>query len=594
MRISFLLSGMMLIIFLLISSCDDFLEKNPSDSLTEEQAFSTEENLQMYIYSFYQNMPTAGEIYGDGNPLEDKYWNGDNFSDITTVSYSNVYLIEGGWTSQDETLWTWNELRNINYFLAHYRQADVPEDKKNHYAGIARFFRAWFYFDKVKRYGDVPWYSQPLGTDDEELYKARDPRTLVMDSVLADINFAADYIDDKKDNTCSTITKWTALALKSRICLFEGTFRKYHTELGLTGTANNWLGEAVSAAEEIVASSNYSLYSTNTPDEDYRALFINETPKSAEIILAATYSNELQKWHPATSYFSNYGKYQESLLKRFINTYLNSDGSRFTDLTGYDTIQFQREVKNRDKRLYQTIRTPSYTRSDGSAAAPYLVTALSGYHLLKFSLDDPYYDTNDRGSNAIPIMRYAEVLLNLAEAKAEMGSFTESDWNETIGLIRKRAGISNTSMPSTLDPYMKNNFYDDVSSVAIMEIRRERTIELVAEAFRMDDLKRWKKGELLEKEYDGIYVPEMDQLLDLDENGNPDVAFVGATPASPVSGVYYYVIDNVSTKLSGGDKGRVLVATNLMRKWEDYKYYAPIPSNELVINENLVQNEGWE
>ncbi len=576
------------------SSCKKFLEKTPVDSLTNEQAFVDEAALQRYVYSLYQNnIPTAQQIYGVDGVLEQMYVLGDNLSDITVSNFMNVFIVEGGWNSNKELWWTWTELRRINYFLVNYQKANTTEARKNNYAGIARFFRAWFYFNKVKRYGDVPWYNKPLGSQDPDLYKARDPRALVMDSVLADINFAVKYIDNTKDNSCSLITKWVALALKSRICLFEGTFRKYHTELGLSGTANNWLQEAANAANEIMTSGKYKLYSTNTPDKDYRALFINESPKNDEIILAAVYNNTLQKWHGATGFFSNYGKYQESLSKRFVNTYLNIDGSRFTDISGYDTLQFTQEVRNRDRRLAQTIRTSSYKRSDGTVPSPYLAVALSGYQILKFSLDDPIYDQSDKCSNAIPLMRYAEVLLNYAEAKAELGSFTVTEWDATIGLLRKRAGITNTAMPSTMDPYMKNNFFEEVNSIPIAEIRRERAVELVGEAFRMDDLKRWKKGKLLEKENDGMFVPKIDQLLDLNEDGKPDIAFVNKKPSTSVTGVYYYIIDNISTKLSGGDRGRILLQTNIVKEFKDSRYYAPIPNSELVINPNLVQTEGW-
>lgn len=579
----------------LASSCEKFLDKSPLDSLTAEQAFADESSLQRYIYSLYQNnIPTALQIYGNAGVYEQMFVIGDNISDITASNIMNVFIIEGGWNSNKELWWTWTELRRINYFLVNYQNANATQAKKNHYAGIARFFRAWFYFDKVKRYGDVPWYNKPLGSQDPDLYKARDPRTLVMDSVLADINFAVKNIEDTKDNSCSLVTKWVALALKSRICLFEGTFRKYHTELGLSNTANSWLQNASDAANEIMTSGKYKLYSTNTPDKDYRALFINESPKSDEIILAAVYNNTLEKWHGATSFFSNFGKYQESFTKRFVNTYLNIDGSRFTDAAGYDTVQFQREVKNRDKRLAQTIRTPFYKRSDGTVPSPYLASALSGYQILKFSLDDPYYDQIDRCSNAIPLIRYAEVLLNYAEAKAELGSFTETEWNATIGLLRKRAGITNTAMPATLDTYMTNNFYEDLNSIPIVEIRRERAVELAAEAFRMDDLKRWKKGSLLEIVQDGIYCTGLNELQDLNGDGKPDVSFVTVKPSTPVTGVYYCIVDNNSVKLSEGNKGRLLLQCNIVKKFKDSRYYAPIPHNELLINPNLIQTEGWD
>ena len=126
------------------------------------------------------------------------------------------------------------------------------------YIGLARFFRAWFYFDKVKRFGDVPWINKAMEVDDPDLYAARDSRTLVMDSVLADLDFACEHITLTSDQTSSLITKYVAQAFKSRVCLFEGTFRKYHTEYGLKESANAWLNEAVKAAEDVIANSGFN------------------------------------------------------------------------------------------------------------------------------------------------------------------------------------------------------------------------------------------------------------------------------------------------------------------------------------------------
>jgi hypothetical protein len=227
-------------------------------------------------------------------------------------------------------------------------------------------------------------------------------------------------------------------------------------------------------------------------------------------------------------------------------------------------------------------------------APPDLGAARTGYQVLKFSLDDPIYDLNGQCYNSIPVIRYAEVLLNYAEAKAELGTFTVDDWDMTIALLRKRAGITNTDMPTTMDTYMQENYYPDISSIAIMEIRRERAIELAEEGFRYDDLRRWKEGKLLEKPKDGIYVPQLDQLMDLNQDGTPDVCFVTATPSNKVPGVYYYKIDGNATKLSEGDKGRIIWQANIENSYPDYKYFGPLPYNELVINSNLVQNPGWD
>jgi len=121
---------------------------------------------------------------------------------------------------------------------------DISPETNRHYIGLAKYFRAFFYFEKVKRYGEVPWFGKPIDVDDDDLlYGPRDPRTLVMDSVLADLNYAIEHIATAEDNTRSLVTKSVATALKARVCLFEGTFRKYHTELG--HIIRNWVLKAL-------------------------------------------------------------------------------------------------------------------------------------------------------------------------------------------------------------------------------------------------------------------------------------------------------------------------------------------------------------
>ena len=222
-----------------ISSCKkDFLEKTPVDKLVPTEFFKTEKDLDLYTTSFYQRQLPAGLAI-----VQD-----DEMGDYTSKSNSPTF-IAGAYSSVNEGSWSWTNLRNINYFLERYDNPAISQAARNHYAGIARFFRAYFYYDKVQTYGDVPWYNKALATNDSTLYKARDPRAMVMDSVLADLNFAASNIYDTKDATASTVTRQVALAFKSRVCLFEGTFRKYHTELNLTGTADKWLTEAADAAK---------------------------------------------------------------------------------------------------------------------------------------------------------------------------------------------------------------------------------------------------------------------------------------------------------------------------------------------------------
>lgn len=580
LKASFLLIAGMI----MLTSCKKLLDLSPPGELTSKQAFSTETNMQLYINSFYQQMlPTAPSIYG-----------GDLMSDITVPNITPAYL-GAGFAATSATAWNFTTLRNVNYFLEQYPASPVPQNVKNHYAGIAKFFRAWYYFNMVKQYGDVQWYNKALDASDPDIYKPRDPRTLVMDSVLADINFASKYINDTKDATASQVTRSVALALKSRICLFEGTYRKYHTELSLTATANTWLADAADAASKLMTAGKYSLQNTGAPDRDYRSLFINTSPLSNEILLAAIYSTPLIRLHDATFWFA--GPTQGSRLglsKTFVNSYLNANGTRFTDLPSYGTIQFAAEMKNRDKRLQQTVRSVNYKRSDGSISIPDFNVTYSGYQIMKFSLDDRYYDTRSESNNSLPIFRYAEVLLNLAEAKAELGTLSPADWNATIGALRTRAGITSTAMPTTPDTYLQANFYPGISNAVLLEVRRERGIELAAEGFRYDDLKRWKEGDLLERTYQGMYVPAKNQLLDLDDDGKFDVSFVDKAPAVKVPGVVYFVLTGTTSKLSEGTKGNIIWQGNVTKSYPDKKYLYPISLNEITLNPNLVQNPGWQ
>jgi hypothetical protein len=582
-----------LLLLTALSSCKKFLDRDPLDKLTPEQAFASANTLELYVNSFHvQMLPDGPAIY-----------QGDVMADITVPNTVPAY-IAGRVTSQEAGGWNWDQLRNINYFLEHYDNPAIAQSARNHFGGIARFFRAYFYYNKVKQFGAVPWYSKTIGVEDTALlYKPRDPRTLVMDSVLADLNYAIENISGAKDNSSTRITKWVALAYKSRICLFEGTFRKYHPEYGLPD-AGKWLQEAADAADQLIRSGQYRLQSTGAPEKDYRSLFTSENPQSNEVLLAAVYNNSLKRWHNAAWWFNSATLGARlGLSKSFVNTYLNSDGTPFTTRPGYDTLYFPSEVKGRDMRLQQTIRMGGYKRTDGSAAPPDFTVTYSGYQIQKYSLDDKYFDTRTESFNSIPIMRYAEVLLNYAEAKAELGSLTPADWDLTIGALRKRAGIQNTPVPVTADPYMAAYFEQDSNDPLILEIRRERGVELAVEGLRYDDLRRWKEGNLLERVYDGIYVPGKGQLIDLNEDGKFDVSFVDQIPANKVPGVVYFVLDGTNARLSEGDKGNLLWLGNIQKQYEDEgsgdplvrsrRYLYPIPFNAIVLNPRLQQNPGW-
>jgi hypothetical protein len=149
-------------------------------------------------------------------------------------------------------------------------------------------------------------------------------------------------------------------------------------------------------------------------------------------------------------------------------------------------------------------------------------------------------------------------------------------------------------MPTTADPYMENYFQNSITDPAILEIRRERGVEMMLEGFRFDDLRRWKMGTLMQMPYNGVYVPAMNVPYAMNGDGVLNVEFVSSTPTSgAISGVYYDIIDNKTIELSQGTYGNIVWLFNTPRVWNDKMYYNPIPTSELVLNPNLVQNSGW-
>lgn len=583
---------LIILLIALIAGCD--LEQLPESTASKSAVFGSENGLKLYTNSFYGILPNRSTHRSDD--MSDYLARRDAPSFITQNAYSA--LVSSGWS--------WGDLRNINYFIVNNNNPAVPEATRKHYQGIARFFRAYLYFQRVKRFGDVPWINKPLDVSDPDLYKGRDPRALVMDSVLADINYACANISTTSDPTRSQVTKYVAYALKARICLHEGTFRKYHTQLGLTATANTWLTQAAEAAKIVMDQSGFKLHDGEGTDKSYRSLFISQTPNASEIMMAAISDLSLSILNDANWYWTS-GTYGDkaSFIRTFINTYLNIDGTPFTSNPGYQTMTFMDEVKNRDKRLKQTIRLGDYKRISGGVlvpAPPLFSYTFTGYQPIKWTLDDMYYDTRDLNINAISMFRYAEVLLIYAEAKAELGTLTDADWALTVGALRKRAGITGglTAKPTVVDPYLQSTYFPNISDPVILEVRRERGIELCLEGFRFDDIVRWRRGELMQMEWNGFYVPQLVTPLDLNEDGILDVAFYQGTRPSPaVAGVTYVdvsptVAGKTNTQLlKNGTSGEITWLNTIVRKWEEKNYYYPIPEPDRLANPNLGQNPGW-
>ncbi|MBJ7882480.1 RagB/SusD family nutrient uptake outer membrane protein [Gelidibacter salicanalis] len=575
MKTSYL--GFGVILLLLFSCNEDYLERSPKDQVDAEYFFNTAKDLEVATNDFYTMLP------GSTNYTDDSA--SDNI--VPLIASTRVRGARIVPTNRGSGGWSWGRLRDINFFLENYQKVDDEEAKKT-YGGIARFFRAYFYFEKVKNFGDVPWYNKVLEAGDQDLYKPRDSRQLVMDSVMADINYAVNNIP--KDKELNRITKYTALLLKARIALNEGTFRKYH---GIAGY-ESFLNQAVLASEELINSQAYTLFTQGGPNSAYRNLFSKDNQDKTETILARDYSRELEI-HNLGYLMTSPTQGAWGIPKDMINSYLNKDGTRFTDLPNYDTKEFYEEMQNRDPRLTQTTAGPNFTINGESSPAPVILAGTTtGYRVIKAL---PSRDQWSASFFDIILFRYAEALLIYAEAKAELGTITQEDLNTSINLLRDRVSMPRINLAvanANPDPYIENmypNIDQSSNKGIILEIRRERRIELFNEGFRWDDLMRWKAGNKIEQPMVGIYFSRLGSH-DFNNDSIPDV-FLYSGSASGAPGSVSTLINVDQRTLTNGNSGNLNPFSNGGSFDESKDYYYPLPLEDLALNNNLVQNPNW-
>lgn len=581
---------------LALTSCDSFLNCEPENSFSSEGFLESESDLRLYTNGFLQSFLPGEEAIA---------WGGDQYADFCATRSSTTFLIGDTWDDTQQGGWgtgDWGDLRQINYFLDNLPNAKgkVTDVIYLHNEGVGRFWRAYFYYGMVRTFGDVPWYETTLDVDNrDELYKPRDKREVVMDKILKDLDFACTNCSTDKTLTESStlITKWVALALKSRICLFEGTYRKYHTELGLQNSAEKFLRASIAASEELMTKGPYKLLNTGDVETQYRTLFTSEELNTTEVIWGIAFKKDLRMHSITWKLFSASFGANWSLVRPFVNMYLMRDGNRFTDRTDYATMQYMDEFQNRDCRLMQTVISPSYQRKISGTVkpdAPNFSMTSTGYQLIKWAIDDDVHVGKATANNSIPIFRYAEVLLNYAEAKAELGECDETVWNATVKPLRERAGVEG-KIPATYDPYVAAYFKNQTTDKWVLEVRRERGVELAFEGVRYDDIMRWKQGDLIENIWQGIYIPQKGEAYDLNGDGVKDVAVVDKEPPAgeKIKGVQYVVIGKTN-RLSEGDHGYIEFGFSQGRKWDDKKYFRPIPLTATQINPALLpQNLGW-
>ena len=584
---------------LAFASCD-MLDKKPLAEMSPESYFKTEQDLQLFSNTFYNNLLPKSP-YGHQS---DHYVKQVLSDELYGGSHRVVPASGAGWS--------WGDLRKMNTLLEYIGNCE-DEDAIVEYTALTKFFRTFFYFEKVKRFGDVPWVDVQLGSADEALWNPRDNREVVVKHMLDDINYAIDNLP--APTTQFRVNKYTALALKAQFCLYEGTYRKYHAGQSTLKTlpadaadAEFYLREAADAAKQIMDSGKYSLYTTGKPATDYRDMFVQENSDSnKEYILSLKFDYGLAIYHNSTAYAILPSQGRIGATRKFIDSYLMKDGSRFTEKPGYESMTYAQQFENRDPRLAQTVLCPGYIQKGGKSVTANDLNSLTGYQPIKF-IGPEAYDGASKGSTDLPIFRAAEVYLVYAEALAELGTLTQSDLDMSLNKVRDRVGMPHLKIGGlTADPYLTDPKYGytnpillaDSDLALILEIRRERAVELFKEGFRWDDLMRWKEGKCIEQEMHGIYFAGLGEY-DLSGDNKADVVLWKDTKPAEKTGVAAFEVGKIpGLILSAGDKGYVNPQPQTDPQTshifdENRDYYYPIPSSERSLNPNLTQNPNWK
>ena len=503
--LSLLFAGMAL-----TTSCEDFLDRPPMDTITDTPDFwENEENYRTMMWAFY-------DIYFDGYKSS---WTRTNWFAETEVAdwvddnaqKSPTHFIKSVPSSDGD--WSFTYVRRYNQLIDRATNSNLPEEAKNHWLGVARFFRAMEYASLVADFGDVPWFDTVIeNTDLENLYKPRTPRAEVMDNVLADLQFACQNIRTSDGVAGLHVNKAVALAYTSRIMLFEGTWQKYHG--GDQAASQKYLQLAKDAAEIVMNSGKYAI---ETP---LRELFGSQDLKgNKEALMYRHYTAEMLKHHVA-SYSNGQESQSPAPNLALIKSFICQDGKVYqkSDLANVTPMTIENLMLTRDPRFEATFVDKAKVQSNT------LLYACKFIDRNALTLANPgtvaMYGSNTNTNDA-PVIRYAEVLLNWIEAKAELGAVTQDDLDKSVNQLRRRPldataeakGIKNTpdmvlaDITADFDPARDA----DVSPI-LWEIRRERRMEFVYEYSRLQDLRRWKKLDYMSN-YSETGMPYTDNML---------------------------------------------------------------------------------
>ncbi len=548
-----------LMVFVALSGCKDYLKVEPETKFTNDNFWTSESNLESFSYGLY----SAFKGYGSGG-----FFGGDHFFSVNNDDVIGLdQRIEIDFptavpATPTGTDWTWSSIRKANVLISQTKNADLDASIQDKYIGVGRFFRALLYWDKVRRYGDIPFYEEPINPDDDAALKARrDSRVEVVNKIVADLDFAIANLPN--DATKVKVTKWTALALKSRVCLAAATTFKYHNVSG--ADVDGLLNASIDASSQLM-SGNYSLSSS------YADLFFNEDLSSnPEVILMKKYNENMRHSILSFIYHEPFFGFSNSAVSAFLmadGKPIHYDGTTHPNFTEW-TFNTSDTIRTSDNTIATNIGIAN--GRDGRMAliidtsrlvAPFSkgIPMFSPIKYTSYDLNQPTQGVE--ATTDAPIFRLGEVLLNFAEAKAELGTITQADLDNSINLLRARAGVAPLMMNVGFDADDRDPTVDPL----LWEIRRERRVELMLEPFRKWDLIRWAKGTYYDTE-NSFYGVKVD----------PSVVFESSITVLKDANGHLY-------SQAPGDR---------RTPWDDRKYLQPIPSDQLILNPNLTQNPGW-
>lgn len=593
---------------LAFTACEKFFEREPINQFAAEYYFANENQIKMYTDGMIESwMPSMDDIGYAGYSV---------YNDLIATRTSTTFFQPGLFDATRQGSWSWTFARRCNIMITRMEQnakGNVDEETYNHYMGIARFWRGYHHFSRIKTFSNIPYIDIVVDSKDSlTLFGGRLDREEAFHHCMEDFQFALDNCQaGAKYHTAGRvyINRYVILAYLSRLFLYEGTFRKYHSVNPATNTpwtnkfetADDLIRKSAECAEALIKSGAFSLH------KNYAELFLSDALCADEVIWGRTYSEALGVKHNLTRYFnsSTLGQ-QYSGTKELVRNYLKTDGKPV--LTGELTIN--EEFKDRDLRLGATVLGPGHNiqklTGEKSPQVINMTWNCTGYQLVKWCIPDETHQQNAIDANSLPILRYAEVLLNYAEAKALLGEMNKGIWDQTIGALRTRAGVANIypgDAGYVKDPWLREYYtagdlaFAPTLSDIELEIRRERVTEMTLEqGLRLDDLYRWNQADLVEKRHNhqgwaGIWVTE-----DEYKNGFYFEGTKYTFASSGSVGEAKIPITNSGDRnwtMEKAGNGYYLIY-NYKLEWKERNYVRPIPQSELNLNPNLGQNYGWE